>query len=40
MLSVLSATVNRFLGENGLHPASDHTLYSLRHSFKDHLVAA
>jgi len=36
----LSATVNKFLFENGLRPTKDHTLYSLRHSFKDRLVAA
>jgi integrase len=38
--SVLSATINKFLFENGLRPTKDHTLYSLRHSFKDRLVAA
>lgn len=36
----LSATVNKFLGQNGLRPTEDHTVYSLRHSFKDRLVAA
>jgi len=36
----LSATVNKYLLENGLRPTRDHTLYSLRHSFKDRLVAA
>jgi integrase len=36
----LSATVNKFLLENGLRPTLDYTLYSLRHSFKDRLVAA
>ncbi|MBX3566536.1 MAG: tyrosine-type recombinase/integrase [Rhizobiaceae bacterium] len=37
--TVLSATVNKYLSENGLRPTKDHTLYSLRHSFKDRLVA-
>ncbi|HEX4112139.1 MAG TPA: tyrosine-type recombinase/integrase [Stellaceae bacterium] len=36
----LSATVNKYLIENDLRPTKDHTLYSLRHSFKDRLVAA
>jgi hypothetical protein len=38
--SSLSATVNKFLGVNGLRPTKDHSVYSLRHSFKDRLVAA
>jgi len=37
--SSLSGTVNKFLEENGLRPTEDHTVYSLRHSFKDRLVA-
>jgi len=37
--TVLSATVNKYLAENGLRPTRDHTVYSLRHSFKDRLVA-
>lgn len=37
--TVLSATVNKYLTENGLRPTRDHTVYSLRHSFKDRLVA-
>ena len=37
--TTLSATVNKFLLENGLRPTRDHTVYSLRHSFKDRLVA-
>lgn len=37
--TVLSATVNKYLSENGLRPTKDHTVYSLRHSFKDRLVA-
>jgi hypothetical protein len=36
----LSALVNKFLGDNGLRPSKDHSVYSLRHSFKDRLVAA
>ena len=32
--SNLSATLNKFLLENGLRPTEDHTVYSLRHSFK------
>jgi integrase len=38
--SNLSATLNKYLFENGLRPTKDHTVYSLRHSFKDRLVAA
>jgi integrase len=38
--SMLSATLNKFLYENGLRPSKDHTVYSLRHSFKDRLVGA
>ena len=38
--SSLSAAVNKFLGDHGLRPTKDHTIYSLRHSFKDRLVAA
>jgi integrase len=37
--TVLSATVNKYLTENSLRPTQDHTVYSLRHSFKDRLVA-
>jgi site-specific recombinase XerD len=37
--SGLSATLNKYLSENGLRPTRDHTVYSLRHSFKDRLVA-
>lgn len=36
----LSATVNKFLRANGLVETPDHTLYSLRHSFEDRLLAA
>ncbi|WP_271619240.1 hypothetical protein [Bradyrhizobium sp. CCBAU 51745] len=37
--STLSATLNKYLFENGLRPTKDHTVYSLRHSFKDRLIA-
>ncbi len=37
--TTLSATVNKFMAENGLRPSCDHSVYSLRHSFKDRLVA-
>ncbi len=32
-----SSTVNKFLRENNLKPSSSHSLYSLRHTFKDRL---
>ena len=35
----LSATVNKFMLENKLRPTKDHSVYSLRHSFRDRLVA-
>lgn len=35
----LSATVNKALGVAGLRPTPAHTLYSLRHTFKDRLIA-
>ena len=38
--STFSATANKFLLENGLRPTEEHTVYSLRHSFKDRLIAA
>ena len=38
--TVLSATLNKYLSENNLRPSPQHTVYSLRHSFKDRLVAA
>jgi integrase len=38
--SSLSATLNKFLLENHLRPTKAHTVYSLRHSFKDRLIAA
>lgn len=36
----LSATVNKFLRENGLLEGDGHSMYSLRHSFEDRLLAA
>lgn len=36
----LSATINKFMRNNGLMETPDHTLYSLRHSFEDRLLAA
>jgi len=36
----LSATVNKFLRARGLLESEDHTLYSLRHSFEDRMLAA
>lgn len=36
----LSATVNAFLRSHNLLPTARHTAYSLRHTFKDKLVAA
>ncbi|MGO4916647.1 integrase [Pseudogemmobacter sp. W21_MBD1_M6] len=36
----LSATVNKFLRENGLMETPAHTLYSLRHSFEDRMLEA
>lgn len=36
----LSATVNKFLRENGLMESPDHVMYSLRHSFEDRMIAA
>jgi len=36
----LSDTINKFLRENGLLETSEHTLYGLRHSFEDRLLAA
>lgn len=35
----LSATVNKALGAAGMRPTPGHTLYSLRHTFKDRLIA-
>ena len=36
----LSATVNKFLRENGLLETPEHSLYGLRHSFEDRMLAA
>ena len=36
----LSATVNKFLRANGLAETPAHSLYSLRHSFEDRMLAA
>ncbi|WP_235860678.1 site-specific integrase [Roseibium suaedae] len=36
----LSGLVNHYLSDNGLRPSSQHTLYSLRHTFEDRLTAA
>ncbi|PPE81504.1 integrase [Kaistia algarum] len=36
----LSATVNKFLDENGLLETPEHSLYGLRHSFEDRMIAA
>lgn len=34
----LSATVNKFMRENGLMETPDHTMYGLRHSFEDRML--
>ena len=36
----LSATINKFMRENGLCETPGHTLYSIRHSFEDRMLAA
>lgn len=36
----LSATVNKFLRENGLLETEAHSMYSLRHAFEDRMLAA
>jgi integrase len=36
----LSALVNKYFLAHGLRPTKQHALYSLRHSFKDRLIAA
>ncbi|MBN9010427.1 MAG: tyrosine-type recombinase/integrase, partial [Rhizobiales bacterium] len=38
--ATLSATVNKYLVEHKLLPTEKHSLYSIRHTFKDRLVAA
>jgi hypothetical protein len=35
----LSATINKYLRENGLLETAEHFLYSLRHSFEDRMLA-
>lgn len=35
----LSSAVNKFLRENDLMPSSKHSVYSLRHSFQDRVLA-
>jgi integrase len=37
---LISDTANKFLRENGLLESEEHTLYSLRHSFEDRMLAA
>ena len=37
---LLSNTINKFLREHDLLPSEKHSLYSLRHSFKDRMIAA
>lgn len=37
--ATLSATVNKFLTENGLLETPSHSLYGLRHSFEDRMLA-
>ncbi len=34
-----SATANKALGAAGLRPTPEHTVYSLRHTFKDRLIS-
>lgn len=36
----LSAVVNKFMREHGLHETAEHTLYGLRHAFADRVLAA
>ena len=36
----LSDTINKFMRENGLLKTPSHTLYSLRHSFEDRMLAS
>ncbi|WP_253732746.1 tyrosine-type recombinase/integrase [Thioclava sp. JE_KL1] len=38
--ATLSATVNKFLEENGLLETPKHVMYSLRHSFEDRMLRA
>lgn len=36
----LSSVINKYLRENNLFPSDQHSVYSLRHSFQDRLLAA
>lgn len=36
---LVSNTINKYFRENNILPSSDHSLYSLRHSFEDRLTA-
>jgi integrase len=36
----LTDTINKYLRENGLLESEEHTLYGLRHSFEDRMLAA
>jgi len=36
----LSAVLGKYLRDNDLFPSENHTVYSLRHSFQDRLLAA
>ncbi|WP_417600052.1 integrase [Pararhodobacter oceanensis] len=38
--SSLSATINKYMRENGLMETPEHTLYGLRHSFEDRMLDA
>ena len=38
--ATISATVNKYLRENGLLETSEHSLYGLRHAFEDRMLAA
>ena len=38
--ATLSATVNKFLRENGLLETPEHTMYGFRHAFEDRMLAA
>ncbi|SIQ39189.1 Site-specific recombinase XerD [Paracoccus thiocyanatus] len=38
--ATLSATVNKFLAENGLLETEQHSMYSLRHAFEDRMLTA
>lgn len=38
--ATLSATINKFMRENGLLETPEHTMYSLRHAFEDRMLEA